>query len=471
MPATAIAAGSTLVVLGGGFGSTPQQLTLVASWITQCAQILQTPSATTVAFNVPCPPGGGFLYWNQINATSLPSLNQPLISGVVSIPAGDTSVIVTGIFRQDDYQVALTTSWLTDSTVVSNVTSGLPLADACQFTALFSVPSPPGGGRLYYTIIFPPPVIESGQVSTLQDYLDELRRLLHDENDQYWSIGTKTSNINRALQRRDVDTGANRILVPFVFTIGKDTYSFNDLNSLGPLPYAPILTTRGRKGADWLTSLAVTCERATNFDVAFAVPPPTPPGPPEAGSSLQWSVPLIAATGVVAPVTSTESAAFSGSVMPVTARLTTVDPPRIFDVVGINLIYISNRVVLLNMSFTKLNVLKRPWVPYQAITEGWARYGTSQVVFGPQPSLNYLTEWDVCVYSPQMAVPTDIDPVPFPYTLRLVPTYAAYLCKQNERQMDEAQMFLADYMREADVARNQRVGMLPNAYGKASYSF
>ena len=442
MPSQIIPAGATLATIAGGFGTTPSQLTLTPAWSTQAAQVAQTPNVTTVAFGVPAPPGGARLYWTQPSAQTNPAPMQ----GIATVPAGDISVTVFGSFCADAYQVAPTFSWFTDWTP-EDIQAG-------EFTIMLSVPAPPGGGTMYWTVIPVPAPTESGQTSTLEDYLNELRRLLHDPLDQYWTVQDKVNDINRAMQRRDVDTGANRQLVPFALTIGKDTYAFGELGGFPCAPYAPILTPIGVSNF-WLPTMDVSVERTRSFVVEFSVP--APPG----GGALQWSVPLVSATGVVPP-TSLSVAVPEGAV---SVTVTAPEPPRIFDVVGINLVYIAQRVVLLNMSFTKLNVFKRPWTPYQGIVEAWARYGTSQVVFGPQPSLNYLTEWDVSIYSDPLVALTDVDPVPFPYTLRLVPMYAAYLAKINERQNDEAQQFLADYQREADVARNARVGLLPSAYG------
>lgn len=442
MPAQTVAAGATLLAIPGGFGTTPTQLTLIASWPTQCAQVTQTPNVTTVAFNIPCPPQGGRLYWTQPAAQSTIPPNQ----GSIAVPAGDIGATVFGAFT-DGSQIALTLSWLTDWTITA--------ADCGEFTAAFSNPAPPGGGTMYWTEIPLPEPIESGAFATLGDYVDEMRRLLHDPVDQYWSLSDKVADINRALHRRDLDTMGNRQLIPFVLTLGKDTYVFSDLGGFGPVPYAPVITLRST-GVPWFATPSLPIACAAFFQVDFNVP--VPPG----GAVLQWSVPLIGASGSVPPTTTAVTLADGV----VSERVDRPAAPKIFDVVGLNLIYIAQRVVLLQFSFTKLNVFKRPWVPYQAIPEGWCRYGTSQVIIGPQPSLNYLTEWDCAMYSEPLVNLTDTDPVPFPYTIRLVPKYACYLAKMNERQYDEANLFLQSYMQEVDVSRNQRVGMLPSAYGK-----
>lgn len=64
------------------------------------------------------------------------------------------------------------------------------------------------------------------QTQTLQGYLDDLRRLLHDPNDRFWSQSDKIVYINKGMQQRDLDTGINRQLIPFTLTVAQDTYTF-----------------------------------------------------------------------------------------------------------------------------------------------------------------------------------------------------------------------------------------------------
>jgi hypothetical protein len=71
----------------------------------------------------------------------------------------------------------------------------------------------------------------AGAVSLAQ-YLDCVRDLLHDPADLYWSVAQKTDYINQGLQKRDRETGQNRVLIPFVTTVGVDTYSFTNLGNV-----------------------------------------------------------------------------------------------------------------------------------------------------------------------------------------------------------------------------------------------
>lgn len=60
--------------------------------------------------------------------------------------------------------------------------------------------------------------------STLSDYLTQLRRLLHDANDVFWSQAAKTAYINQAMQTRDRDTGMNRTRAIVTLTAGTSAY-------------------------------------------------------------------------------------------------------------------------------------------------------------------------------------------------------------------------------------------------------
>lgn len=281
-----------------------------------------------------------------------------------AVPVGALSVVVPVSPPLAAYTPLVTASWATATGVPSGTQT------PSQFTVLLSVPAP--ANAFIYSEIFPGPAtpILGGQLETLQTYLDDLRRLLHDPNDRYWSQSDKTVYINKGMQRRDLDTGANRQLLPVTLTVGQDLYDFS-----------------------------------------------------------------------------------------VTGQA------QVFDVIGINLIFQNLRVVMDQFSYTAMNVRVRQYMPgLQYAPLAWCRYGPSQVLFGPVPSLAYDTEWDCSVYSSPLVNLTDVDPLPYPYTIP-VPFYAAYWAKQNERQLDEADAFHQQYQQKIQAAVNSRVGMLPSAYG------
>ena len=280
-----------------------------------------------------------------------------------AVPVGALSVTVPVSPPLAAYTPLVTPSWATATGIPSGTQT------STQFVVIFSVPAP--ADAVLNSEIFPGPAapILGGQLETLQTYLDDLRRLLHDPNDRYWSQADKTVYINKGMQRRDLDTGANRQLLPVTLTAGTDLYAFS-------------------------------------------------------------------ATGQA----------------------------QVFDVVGINVIYGNQRIVLNQFSYTSINVWARQYLPgLQDVPIGFCRYGPNQILFGPVPSLAYDTEWDCSVYASPLVNLTDVDPLPYPYTVA-VPFYAAYWAKKNERQNDEAEEFHAEYQQKIQAAVNSRVGLLPSAY-------
>ena len=148
----------------------------------------------------------------------------------MSTPFGATQTIAGGVASQGvsftgtvqtPYTVTqLIPSWNTTVFVdpASKLSSG--------FTAQFGTPAPPAGGSLDWGILAP-----TAAAVSLAQYLDCLRDLLHDPDDVYTTAAQKTSYINQGLQKRDRETGQNRVLISFTTTIGTDTYTFTNLGN------------------------------------------------------------------------------------------------------------------------------------------------------------------------------------------------------------------------------------------------
>jgi len=204
--------------------------------------------------------------------------------------------------------------------------------------------------------------------ATLGDYKTELRTLVHDPGDVYWTVTQKEAAINRAIQQRDVDTAANREIIELTLDEDEDTYTLTDLGN-----------------------------------------------------------------------------------------------DRVFDVVGINLLVGSTRVVLGNVSYTQLNARYRPFTGAQSLPVAWAKYNPTTIIFGPKPGVAYDTEWDCCLTSENLEGDDDTDVLIGKYTVP-VPFYAAYLLKFNERQYAEADVFLDAYYKRIATCQGGRAGLLPTAY-------
>lgn len=155
---------------------------------------------------------------------------------VIPVPAGNIDVVVTGIFGPAaSFQVYVTPpqapgGWATTVDVVNG---------ADQFTLNFSIPAPPGA-TIGYTVIGVTPS-PFAAASTLQDYLDRVRRLLRDEdpNRALYSTTDLTAWVNEAMQQRDVDLGLNRARISFAMTQGIYQYAIATIVTNGTVLTGP----------------------------------------------------------------------------------------------------------------------------------------------------------------------------------------------------------------------------------------
>lgn len=120
-----------------------------------------------------------------------------------------------------DFTVIQWTNWNTTWWVVEKTGS--------QWEIAFSTPAPSDGSGIVAYLGTAPP--GTGTV-TLQDYLDRLRRLLHDQGttNLYWSTPDLIADINIAIRQRDMWSGGSLSLQEGIpLTIGQDIYSLGDL--------------------------------------------------------------------------------------------------------------------------------------------------------------------------------------------------------------------------------------------------
>ena len=69
------------------------------------------------------------------------------------------------------------------------------------------------------------------RTETLGSYLTQLRRLLHDAADTYWTQAAKEAYLNDAIAQRDIDTGMQRVRGFVNLTTGTSAYLLTTVNS------------------------------------------------------------------------------------------------------------------------------------------------------------------------------------------------------------------------------------------------
>ncbi len=173
-----------------------------------------------------------------------------IYTGTQAIAAGGVvqAVAFAGTVQIPYQLISITPGWNTSWSVdpTTKVASG--------FSVSFNVPAPPGNSSFDWSVNAPTP-----SASSLAQYLDCLRDLLHDPADLYWTAAQKTDYINQGLQKRDRETGQNRTLITFVTTIGTDTYNFTNLGNTNVFDLIGMYLIYGnlriRMGAESMTGL------------------------------------------------------------------------------------------------------------------------------------------------------------------------------------------------------------------------
>lgn len=276
-------------------------------------------------------------------------------------------------------------------------------------------------------------------MATLQTYLTECRRLLHDAVGNFWSDPELIDYINAGRDRVAADTACSRRLVTITLNVQSCTGTGSGGNTITGVTPAPDETWVGSSvigaGLVGLTS---------SNPVVLAV----------SGSTL-----TISGTAAAGPVSFTyyqEAYPFTSVSVPA--------GQTIIDVLNISAIWGNVRYVLQSEAWTTFNARMRSYMSFQQRPAMFSVYGQNTVYIGPIVDQPYVTEWD-CVLTPVKLVNvTDPETLTFPYTTP-VSFWACYLAKIRDSSWDEAKVFQDEYMakiRHSIAASAMR--RIPNVY-------
>ena len=136
----------------------------------------------------------------------------------------------------------------------------------------------------------------------------------------------------------------------------------------------------------------------------------------------------------------------------------------VIDILGISVYWGNQRYKLLYMPFTEFDAKMRSWQLYQSRPIAYTRMGSLNVYIGPIPDQNYVTDWDVAITPPTMALTTDIEIIPQPFQ-EPVKYWAAYRAKFKEQALGECKIFKDEYrMHGLAAARAFMTRVIPNPY-------
>jgi len=258
-------------------------------------------------------------------------------------------------------------------------------------------------------------------MATLNGYITEVRRLLHDANGNFYSDSELTDYINGARDRVARDTGCLRKLQVAQTPIAPTGYSGNPVAwaanttvSAGDLIFSNIFT------------YVVTIGGTTSD---------TPPPYPDYTSSYPPSTPFTNGTATFQYAGNVEIIPYDS--LPETGQT--------LDILNINVFWGNSRYPLSYMPWTQFNAQLRYWQNYIGRPVAFSVFGQNQIYISPIPDQVYTIEVDTTILPVPLVNGAEVDSIIDPYTTP-VAYYAAYTAKFKEQSYGESEIFYQQYL-------------------------
>jgi hypothetical protein len=275
-------------------------------------------------------------------------------------------------------------------------------------------------------------------VTILSTYEAQVADLLHDPGNNSWSVAQLDNYINEARRKLVMDTGCLRQLQQTYLTPVQEQYTFGQvtgaiIGAAGTRYTAPTVAFAGGGGTGVAATLGVSAGAVntitfTNFGSGYTSAP---------------TATIMDGTGTGAVIT------------PGVLSYNT------YDVIGVSVLWGTQRYPLDWMPFSKLSAWLRQWLAstYTRQPAAWSAYGNTSVFIGPPPDQSYPTEFDTVVLPTALADYVTNDPIPI-VAQDPIKFYAAGLAKFNNQSFGEAEKWFEFYrlkMLEVSAAYTRRI--------------
>lgn len=301
-------------------------------------------------------------------------------------------------------------------------------------------------------------------MATLNSYLTQVQRLLHDANNNFYSPSQLTDYINEARQRTVRDTGALREVVV----------------TQTPCMVAPTATIGGvspQYPSAWAANTAYTAGQfifsniyiyqVTQSGTTSGTAPPYPQATQNNYNNYPPSGQFLNGTCGLTYVGNCENISYPAlTYLMGTSPLTPSNGNTVLDIVNINLYWGNSRVPMDYLAWSDFNARLRFWQNYIGRPLAFSIYGQGQIYLGPVPDQIYQIEID-CVVLPNplsLNTPAVTDVINDPYST-MVKFYAAYLAKYYEQSYGEAEIYKQEYSKQgASVINSTFTRRIPSVY-------
>jgi hypothetical protein len=284
---------------------------------------------------------------------------------------------------------------------------------------------------------------------TLQNYITETQRLLHDGSGQYWTVSELTDYVNEGRNQVVCDTGVNRQLQIIYLSTNNESYGWSATG--GGVTGA--IVTQG--GSNYSNSTIANFSGGGGVGAAATV---LLSGGVVTGIQMTnqgtgyTTVPNLAITDVGGG-----SGAFATP---------SIISPSTIDVLNVSIIWGNQRIALDYLPWTPFNSRMRVWNQILSRPGIFSVYGQNSFYVGPIPDQFYQAEIDSVVLPTQLINLTDVDILNQPYSFP-VAYYAAHKAKIKEQSFQESAAFKEMYTnRVKDALRAAYTRRIPNAYSQ-----
>lgn len=269
-------------------------------------------------------------------------------------------------------------------------------------------------------------------MSDWNDYITDLRRLLHDSSDRFWTVQEKTDYINRGRSRVVRDTGCNRVLTTGYLSPGVEVFNFGGVTGVGAIV----------AGAGYSASFAVTFTGGGGT------------GATATATAVAGKITSVAITAQGSGYTSAPTPVFTAGGGTGASGTAGFLPSAAFDVVNTTIYWGSLRRPLGYRVWTIFNAAFRSIQNFQGPPAVFSVYNNRSVYVAPIPNQTYQVDFD-CVQATTDFTVNDAatDPIPFPFH-NPVSFYAAYLAQIKAQKFEVANYFKDEYGKQARSALN-----------------
>lgn len=283
----------------------------------------------------------------------------------------------------------------------------------------------------------------------LDQYILQVRRLLHDANANYWSNSELTDDINQARQRVALDSGSIRSLVNFYLSAGQESYPF-----MGAIASLGVAAAGG--GYTSTPAITFTGGGGTGATAVATLSSGTVSGVTITGNG----------TGYTSAPTVSLSTAGETATATITASIMSA-----LDILSVSVNWGNSWITLGYTYFTNFQAKARFYRNTTGQPAVWSKGPPASTGGGDSfyifqiPSDSYQCDIDAVLLPNELADNNTAEQLQYPYT-DLVQYYAAGLAKQKQQQMDEAVAFMKMYdtlLRQYTAAKYQR--RVPNPFG------